>query len=122
MIRRPPRSTRTDTLFPYTTLFRSDLDGGGDDRRPPVARGGLPAGRRGAGAVWPDPLGGSARRDLPAVGAAGPAGGGDGAVRRRIRRAGGGACTAVTAEAVVGPGDGPDAPRTQREGSVATSS
>src|SRR3546814_20825784 len=35
MIRRPPRSTRTDTLFPYTTLFRSgwsaliyaDLDG-----------------------------------------------------------------------------------------------
>src|SRR3546814_4754882 len=30
MIRRPPRSTRTDTLFPYTTLFRSaqDLVGG----------------------------------------------------------------------------------------------
>src|SRR3546814_7930682 len=27
MIRRPPRSTRTDTLFPYTTLFRSLLDG-----------------------------------------------------------------------------------------------
>src|SRR3546814_18715339 len=26
MIRRPPRSTRTDTLFPYTTLFRS-IDG-----------------------------------------------------------------------------------------------
>src|SRR3546814_18482244 len=25
MIRRPPRSTRTDTLFPYTTLFRSNL-------------------------------------------------------------------------------------------------
>src|SRR3546814_13707112 len=25
MIRRPPRSTRTDTLFPYTTLFRSFL-------------------------------------------------------------------------------------------------
>src|SRR3546814_6565377 len=25
MIRRPPRSTRTDTLFPYTTLFRSDF-------------------------------------------------------------------------------------------------
>src|SRR3546814_4616492 len=25
MIRRPPRSTRTDTLFPYTTLFRSEL-------------------------------------------------------------------------------------------------
>src|SRR3546814_3165148 len=28
MIRRPPRSTRTDTLFPYTTLFRS-IPGGG---------------------------------------------------------------------------------------------
>src|SRR3546814_2012642 len=26
MIRRPPRSTRTDTLFPYTTLFRSGTD------------------------------------------------------------------------------------------------
>src|SRR3546814_3575241 len=26
MIRRPPRSTRTDTLFPYTTLFRSTID------------------------------------------------------------------------------------------------
>src|SRR3546814_4548506 len=29
MIRRPPRSTRTDTLFPYTTLFRS---AGNDER------------------------------------------------------------------------------------------
>src|SRR3546814_16052626 len=28
MIRRPPRSTRTDTLFPYTTLFRSVADVG----------------------------------------------------------------------------------------------
>src|SRR3546814_13637660 len=27
MIRRPPRSTRTDTLFPYTTLFRSQPNG-----------------------------------------------------------------------------------------------
>src|SRR3546814_16965519 len=27
MIRRPPRSTRTDTLFPYTTLFRSQPSG-----------------------------------------------------------------------------------------------
>src|SRR3546814_1916013 len=26
MIRRPPRSTRTDTLFPYTTLFRSGIE------------------------------------------------------------------------------------------------
>src|SRR3546814_8474789 len=37
MIRRPPRSTRSDTLLPYTTLFRSDPlvgrggDGGGPD-------------------------------------------------------------------------------------------
>src|SRR3546814_4651217 len=29
MIRRPPRSTRTDTLFPYTTLFRSGADKAG---------------------------------------------------------------------------------------------
>src|SRR3546814_1611407 len=29
MIRRPPRSTRTDTLFPYTTLFRSAFVGKG---------------------------------------------------------------------------------------------
>src|SRR3546814_10885894 len=28
MIRRPPRSTRTDTLFPYTTLFRSEFGHG----------------------------------------------------------------------------------------------
>src|SRR3546814_17212749 len=28
MIRRPPRSTRTDTLFPYTTLFRSPIEHG----------------------------------------------------------------------------------------------
>src|SRR3546814_4246034 len=31
MIRRPPRSTRTDTLFPYTTLFRSIVDDLGID-------------------------------------------------------------------------------------------
>src|SRR3546814_18562921 len=30
MIRRPPRSTRTDTLFPYTTLFRSGVFNGRD--------------------------------------------------------------------------------------------
>src|SRR3546814_4722484 len=34
MIRRPPRSTRTDTLFPYTTLFRSDLVPRSRRRRP----------------------------------------------------------------------------------------
>src|SRR3546814_20232193 len=31
MIRRPPRATRTDTLFPYTTLFRSTYDGETED-------------------------------------------------------------------------------------------
>src|SRR3546814_11425880 len=30
MLRRPPRATRTDTLFPYTTLFRSDPEASGD--------------------------------------------------------------------------------------------
>src|SRR3546814_10076115 len=35
MIRRPPRSTRTDTLFPYTTLFRSLPR---PRRRPPASR------------------------------------------------------------------------------------
>src|SRR3546814_3914341 len=35
MIRRPPRSTRTDTLFPYTTLFRS-VDGGQIARHRPA--------------------------------------------------------------------------------------
>src|SRR3546814_9141140 len=48
MIRRPPRSTRTDTLFPYTTLFRSGLVGE-------------------AGEAWPDHLaeaeGGGHQRD-----------------------------------------------------------
>src|SRR3546814_3465622 len=33
MIRRPPRSTRTDTLFPYTTLFRSGMKVGVLGRR-----------------------------------------------------------------------------------------
>src|SRR3546814_10602743 len=40
MIRRPPRSTRTDTLFPYTTLFRSIIELVG-------IHGGVGGGRRG---------------------------------------------------------------------------
>src|SRR3546814_8223746 len=36
MIRRPPRSTRTDTLFPYTTLFRSIREVGDADYRPGI--------------------------------------------------------------------------------------
>src|SRR3546814_4869415 len=44
MIRRPPRSTRTDTLFPYTTLFRSQRPCPADDQvRAERIR---PAGRR----------------------------------------------------------------------------
>src|SRR3546814_3407155 len=38
MIRRPPRSTRTDTLFPYTTLFRSLLFLSGDTDRAAACR------------------------------------------------------------------------------------
>src|SRR3546814_5263946 len=40
MIRRPPRSTRTDTLFPYTTLFRSQhhQEGARHRRRLPARR------------------------------------------------------------------------------------
>src|SRR3546814_21078949 len=66
MIRRPPRSTRTDTLFPYTTLFRSGLACGGDgfldvgERRQRNAAG-YCLGRRvddvgGLGLGRPDPL------------------------------------------------------------------
>src|SRR3546814_2244642 len=36
MIRRPPRSTRTDTLFPYTTLFRSSSSTGSAARASPT--------------------------------------------------------------------------------------
>src|SRR3546814_9404923 len=40
MIRRPPRSTRTDTLFPYTTLFRSTAGPPSDSGRGPDCREG----------------------------------------------------------------------------------
>src|SRR3546814_20075875 len=52
MIRRPPRSTRTDTLFPYTTLFRSQPargSGPGDQRQVD----GRPAGGNGGAAEPP---------------------------------------------------------------------
>src|SRR3546814_14495162 len=56
MIRRPPRSTRTDTLFPYTTLFRSGLVTGSGHRERIRARRNLRdtirtriVGRHGAG-------------------------------------------------------------------------
>src|SRR3546814_4335514 len=55
MIRRPPRSTRTDTLFPYTTLFRSVLDSAraepatGHPARPRVCRKAVRGTRHGRG-------------------------------------------------------------------------
>src|SRR3546814_1843763 len=58
MIRRPPRSTRTDTLFPYTTLFRSGFRTRCPRLRrvPPHARPGRARSQRdaGDGARWPD--------------------------------------------------------------------
>src|SRR3546814_1847181 len=46
MIRRPPRSTRTDTLFPYTTLFRSGpAEGGAREPVPPGDGAGRPGAR-----------------------------------------------------------------------------
>src|SRR3546814_6627505 len=59
MIRRPPRSTRTDTLFPYTTLFRSPR---ASER--PVGRAAVPGShRRREGACAPgQPVGD--QRDL----------------------------------------------------------
>src|SRR3546814_16982420 len=54
MIRRPPRSTRTDTLFPYTTLFRSvSLSAGAPYREKLLALPGFLVGRGegGPGAV-----------------------------------------------------------------------
>src|SRR3546814_2164405 len=48
MIRRPPRSTRTDTLFPYTTLFRS-AGGASPERRPHDLQQGRHRHRQGLG-------------------------------------------------------------------------
>src|SRR3546814_10180229 len=49
MIRRPPRSTRTDTLFPYTTLFRSPRHHPHPRRAWPQQRAALPLVRAGRG-------------------------------------------------------------------------
>src|SRR3546814_7860143 len=51
MIRRPPRSTRTDTLFPYTTLVRSGLVERIADRHPIEARPVRRLGEEAAGEV-----------------------------------------------------------------------
>src|SRR5881397_2490706 len=67
MIRRPPRSTRLNTLFPYTTLFRS---GPRRRRHPPVRDGGA---RARAGRAHERPLAG--RRPVDRGGGARRAGG-----------------------------------------------
>src|SRR3546814_990436 len=48
MTRRPPRSTRTDTLFPYTTLFRSPMPRRSTRRRSTPEEAGMTKGRAGA--------------------------------------------------------------------------
>src|SRR3546814_12873145 len=63
MIRRPPRSTRTDTLFPYTTLFRSAGRRAAPVRLPAA---GHPAGTRGPG--------GEPQEGVPALPRGGPGG------------------------------------------------
>src|SRR3546814_17441451 len=122
MIRRPPRSTRTDTLFPYTTLFRSACGwrlymarGGRSADAAVVHRGAARAYRLSDGARGADPAagrgGGAARADLAAriarraeLSAELPRGHGDhrtarkpGDARGRIGRASGGGkvCTDV---------------------------
>src|SRR3546814_8109320 len=64
MIRRPPRSTRTDTLFPYTTLFRSPRcrnhkRASGSDILPLACRNSL----RVSGRAWPSPFKALARSE-----------------------------------------------------------
>src|SRR3546814_11783963 len=53
MIRRPPRSTRTDTLFPYTTLFRSLVISSPPLFKSPRIRRGRPAFLRASAARYP---------------------------------------------------------------------
>src|SRR3546814_7404417 len=56
MIRRPPRSTRTDTLFPYTTLFRSAAADRTRFRPVQFSRGALRLRRGGRSHAAPSPL------------------------------------------------------------------
>src|SRR3546814_19971965 len=69
MIRRPPRSTRTDTLFPYTTLFRSRPPPSPPSRRSRWTQRG-DGRRRRPSSLWPrrswrPPLGRPCRRSRP---------------------------------------------------------
>src|SRR3546814_14463689 len=65
IIRRPPRSTRTDTLFPYTTLFRSRRAGAGAGRLAPVRPRRLPCRQADTGVLR---LGGEQLRRAAAAG------------------------------------------------------
>src|SRR3546814_4409584 len=85
MIRRPPRSTRTDTLFPYTTLFRSHagVAAGGDGGYAFGARGQIRQGGAGETGVMGGGAAACRRRRKRARGAgAGRARGG--AARHRL--------------------------------------
>src|SRR3546814_2989087 len=93
MIRRPPRSTRTDTLFPYTTLFRSPA-GADEDRGERAAEGerqGLQGAPREAERRDQDAGGEDRRTDSPMAGREGQAGRraeAEGAARPGAQRAG----------------------------------
>src|SRR3546814_8815968 len=70
MIRRPPRSTRTDTLFPYTTLFRSSISSSAGSTGIGTTRAFLPKAGRASGSTATARAGGSkcppmARRRSP---------------------------------------------------------
>src|SRR3546814_969418 len=67
MIRRPPRSTRTDTLLPYTTLFRSEGPPHGRRARGRLSRRGRDSSPVGGGCS-PPPRGFEARRPRPGSG------------------------------------------------------
>src|SRR3546814_14049430 len=88
MIRRPPRSTRTDTLFPYTTLFRSQRVAG-ESVGLGVVREGGPGGLRSHDRVLSDRV----ERALPGV--------------RRLARG-----ARAAGSRYVGRGYAPDIPRT----------
>src|SRR3546814_4166029 len=78
MLRRPPRSTRTDTLFPYTTLFRSLRRRGGCHRPTVVAVVSAPRATRGVAGDGGPCAHAAGRLDIdnpaPTVAAAGTAG------------------------------------------------
>src|SRR3546814_9640252 len=97
MLRRPPRSTRTDTLFPYTTLFRSARPAG-----PPVRGRGAFRVRPGAALLEPtlhEPVragsGAIGRQSAVRTGAGSDAGGAAAAGKSRFSVMAGGAARLV---------------------------